>query len=115
MEIRRLNEGFGVSDQITPADLPRIAELGFKAVICNRPDGEGADQPAFEMVADSAQRVGLEAAYVPVAPTGVTADDRHEFARQLQALPKPVLAYCRSGNRSSILWQSLEPAERQIG
>ncbi|MBO6675035.1 MAG: TIGR01244 family phosphatase [Rhizobiales bacterium] len=115
MEIRRLNESFGVSDQITPADLPKITELGFKAVICNRPDGEGADQPAFETIAESAQRVGLDAAYVPVAPTGATVTDRLEFARQLQALPKPVLAYCRSGNRSTNLWQSLDPAERQAG
>ncbi len=115
MEIRRLSESFGVSDQITPADLPRIAELGFKAVICNRPDGEGADQPSFDAVADSAQGVGLDTVYVPVAPTGATAADRLEFARQLQALPKPVLAYCRSGNRSTNLWQSLDPAERQAG
>jgi uncharacterized protein (TIGR01244 family) len=113
MDIRCLSKGFSVSDQITAADLPGIVKFGFKSVICNRPDGEAVDQPSFETIAGCAQSVGLDAAYVPVAPTGATAADHLEFARQLQALPKPVLAYCRSGNRSANLWQSLDPAERQ--
>lgn len=113
MEIRHLSDGFAVSGQIAPADLPEIARLGFKTIICNRPDGEGAGQPSFQAVADRAQELGLATAYVPVAPTGVTFEDRQSFAETLRRSPQPVLAYCRSGNRSATLWQSLDPADRQ--
>ena len=48
MEIKRITDKVSVSPQITAADVADIKKAGFRAIICNRPDGEGADQPSFE-------------------------------------------------------------------
>ena len=47
MELKRLTDTLSVSPQITVSDLPAIRAAGFRVIICNRPDGEGADQPTF--------------------------------------------------------------------
>lgn len=47
MDTRAIDAGLSISDQITPRDVAAITGAGFKSVICNRPDGEGVDQPTF--------------------------------------------------------------------
>ena len=37
-----LSPELSVSAQIRPEDLPALAAAGYRAVVCNRPDGEGA-------------------------------------------------------------------------
>ncbi|WP_346893426.1 TIGR01244 family sulfur transferase [uncultured Roseibium sp.] len=104
MEPRAINEQLAVSPQIDPKDIPEIAMLGFRSVICNRPDGEGADQPTFEEVEAAARKAGLEARYLPVVSGKVQDDDAKAFKAALDELPKPVFAYCRTGTRSATLW-----------
>ena len=50
MDIKRLSPQVSVSRQITAADVDEVAKHGFRAIICNRPDGEGADQPNFDEI-----------------------------------------------------------------
>lgn len=104
MEIKKLNDTLSVSPQILPSDIPAVAASGFKAVICNRPDGEGEDQPPFQDIERAARAAGLEAFYLPV--TGGTSGEAEapRFAELLESAPKPVLAFCRSGARSTALW-----------
>ncbi|WP_417679051.1 TIGR01244 family sulfur transferase [Roseibium sp.] len=104
METRAINEQLAVSPQIDPKDIPEIAMLGFRSVICNRPDGEGADQPTFEEVEAAAKKAGLEARYLPVVSGKVQDEDAKAFKAALDELPKPVFAYCRTGTRSATLW-----------
>ena len=104
MEIKRVTRDFAVSPQLLPADLSTLAAAGFRAVICNRPDGEGADQPLFAEIAAAAQAAGIEARYLPVETGKVGDDTVTAFAELLRALPGPVLAFCRSGTRSIITW-----------
>ena len=54
MDIKTLTAGLSVSGQITPADVEDIKDAGFRAIICNRPDGEGSDQPTFPEIAAAA-------------------------------------------------------------
>ena len=68
MDPRRISDALSVSPQIGLDDLAAIAALGFRSVICNRPDGEAADQQTFEEVEAAAAAVGLQAAYLPVTP-----------------------------------------------
>ncbi|GIX13288.1 MAG: hypothetical protein KatS3mg118_1247 [Paracoccaceae bacterium] len=112
MDVRKITDELFVSPQIAVADLPALARLGFRAVICNRPDGEGADQPTFEEIEAAARKAGLEAAYVPVQSGKVRDEDVAAFGRALADLPRPVLAYCRTGTRSATLW-SLHEAKRR--
>ncbi|MEO0938781.1 MAG: TIGR01244 family sulfur transferase [Pseudomonadota bacterium] len=104
MQPRKISESISVAEQIVPADLPAAAALGFRSVICNRPDGEGPDQPCFAEIAKAAEAEGLEARYVPVHATGIVDGDIEQFSGAFARLPHPVLAYCRSGMRSTSLW-----------
>jgi len=101
METRQIAPGLSVCGQIAPGDLEALATLGFRAIVCNRPDGEEADQPSFATLADAAGAQGIAMRYLPVGG-GVTAEDQAaDFAAALRELPAPVLAYCRTGNRSA--------------
>lgn len=104
MDIRKVNDAFSVSGQIGTDDILQIVAMGFKSIICNRPDGESKAQPLYESIEALALRAGLAVAYMPIAPTGPTQEDITELQRLISQLPKPVLAYCRTGNRSFTTW-----------
>jgi sulfide:quinone oxidoreductase len=108
MEVKRLTESFSASPQVEPKDLPSISASGFRAILCNRPNGESPDQPSFEDVRRAAAAVGIEARYVPVTSGKINDADVHRFATDIAELPKPVLAYCRTGTRSATLWSLSE-------
>src|ERR1700741_3917100 len=104
MELKKLTETFAVSPQIRVADLAALREMGFRAIICNRPDGEGADQPTFTEIEQASRELGIEAHYLPVESGKVSDQDAEQFRDYLDILPRPLLAYCRSGMRSATLW-----------
>lgn len=110
MEIRKISHNLSVSPQITPADFAELRMAGFRSVICNRPDGEGADQPTFAEIEKAAEAAGLEARYIPIVSGKVSDADAVTFDTALQELPGPVLAYCRTGTRSTTLWALAEGA-----
>lgn len=110
MQLRTLNSAVSVSAQIAAADAAPVAAAGFRSVICNRPDGEGADQPTFDEVGRACRDAGLEVAYLPVVSGQVTDADAAAFGALVERLPKPVLAYCRTGTRSATLWSLSEAA-----
>ncbi|WP_224826474.1 bifunctional protein tyrosine phosphatase family protein/NAD(P)/FAD-dependent oxidoreductase [Cognatishimia sp. MH4019] len=114
MEIKEISERFSVSPQITAADIAALKAAGFKAIICNRPDGEGADQPTFAEIEKEAQKAGIEARYVPVVAGKVSDDDAAAFGAALKDIPRPVLAYCRTGTRSATLWSFNEAKKRPM-
>jgi sulfide:quinone oxidoreductase len=104
MDIRPLSQHIAVSAQINKSDLAAIAQAGYRAVICNRPDDEGADQANFAEIQSAAQLVGLDAHYLPAESGKVSDAQGVEFGALMATLPKPVLAYCRTGMRSTSLW-----------
>ena len=104
MEIKALTPHLSVSPQILVADMQNVAEAGFKALICNRPDGEAPDQPSFKEIEAAANQFGLQAQYLPVETGKVSDADGKAFGERLASLPGPVLAYCRSGMRSTTMW-----------
>ncbi|WP_420347173.1 TIGR01244 family sulfur transferase [Pelagibius sp.] len=104
MELKTIDKSFAVAPQIEAADVAEIARAGYKTIICNRPDGEGNDQPLFHEIEEAARAQGLEAHYLPVESGKVSDADAEAFGERLEAVPKPVFAYCRSGTRSVTLW-----------
>ncbi|WP_119166245.1 bifunctional protein tyrosine phosphatase family protein/NAD(P)/FAD-dependent oxidoreductase [Algihabitans albus] len=110
MEPKIVSSRLSVSGQIAPSDVAGLATAGYRAILCNRPDGEGADQATFEEIAAEAKKARLEARYLPVVSGKVTDEDAAAFGRALDELPGPVFAYCRSGTRSVTLW-SLSQAD----
>lgn len=105
MEFRKLDVDVAVLAQPTPAAMAELRQAGFAALICNRPDDEAAGQPRFAEIAAEAERLGMQARYLPVVPGKITPDDGAAFAALLAELPKPIAAYCRTGNRSETLWK----------
>lgn len=104
MDIKRISPFLSVSPQINVTDLRRIAALGFKTVINNRPDGEAEGQPLNADLADEAKKNGLVYIFQPVSSKMVTDEDAANFAAELERVRGPVLAFCRTGTRCTILW-----------
>lgn len=95
-----VTDDISVAPQLTFTDLQPLVDAGFKSVIINRPDDElEANQPDSEQMIQAAQAVGLQVRYQPVISGSITAENVEEFKRIFQELPKPILAYCRSGAR----------------
>ena len=112
MDIRTLTPDLSVTGQITPDQIAQIAAQGFRAIICNRPDGEEPGQPRFAQIEQAARTAGLAAQYLPVTQADLTEAKAGTFADLLATLPGPVLAYCRSGMRSATLWSLAQTQQR---
>lgn len=100
-----LEPGVFVAPQLVETDFEEVAARGFKVVVDNRPDGEAADQMPSSVAEAAARRLGLDFIYQPVPNLRVTEDGIvAAFSESLENLPRPVLFYCRSGTRCTILW-----------
>ncbi len=104
MQLHRLTEQLSVAAQISPEDMADLAAAGFRSVINNRPDGEVRDQPASALLAATAAEHGLDYRYLPVVPGQLSDRAAADFADALRNLPAPVLAFCRTGTRSTSIW-----------
>jgi uncharacterized protein (TIGR01244 family) len=106
---RNLDSSYAVSGQIMPDQIPAVAAAGFKSIVCARPDNEDFGQPSFAEVAREAEKVGLQIVHVPVSGA-VTQASFMRFEDAMKKMPKPVLAYCRSGGRAASLYSALKQA-----
>jgi sulfide:quinone oxidoreductase len=105
MDIRKIAPDLSVSPQLLTQDVGLAAAQGFRSIVINRPNNEGADdQPTSADITAAAARHGLEVSYLPVVSGRITDDDVQAFSTVLRELPAPALAYCRSGTRSATLW-----------
>jgi uncharacterized protein (TIGR01244 family) len=103
----RLTPAISVSPQISLEDCAAARDQGFAAIICNRPDDEDAGQPDAATIAAAAAAAGLRFTHIPVDASGIDTDHITAMAAAL-AEGGPVLAYCRSGTRSTNLWALAE-------
>lgn len=105
LPLRPLTETLCVTPQLAPEAMAEVARAGFRSVINNRPDFEGGpDQPTSAALEAAAQAAGLAYRHLPVAPGYQSPEEAAAFAQLLQALPAPVLAFCRTGTRSTKLF-----------
>lgn len=104
MDIRQLTPDFAVSPQIDPTDVPQIAAAGFKTVICNRPDQEVPVELGFETMKIAVEAAGLTFINLPTTHQTLSLDMAQHQAHLVDDAGGPVLAYCASGTRSSIIW-----------
>ena len=106
-QVQQLSADICVAPQLDPAAMAWAAQNGFKSVINNRPDFEGGpDQPTHAVMQAAAQAAGLQYAYLPVNGAYQSPEEIARFAELLAALPKPILAFCRSGARSGKLYRA---------
>lgn len=114
MEMKRIDDSITVSAQITPEDVAQIAKAGFRSILCNRPDGESEDQPAFGAIEAEARKHGLTVIYQPVISGKVLDSDAEDFGKIFADLPAPTFAYCRTGTRCTILWSLSQAKSRDL-
>lgn len=100
----KLDETISVSPQITPEQVAEAKAQGFVAIVNNRPDGEQPGQPTAAEIGAIAAAAGLTYTAIPVDHSGFRADQIEAMTAALAAAEGPVLAYCRSGTRSTWLW-----------
>lgn len=112
MDYTRISERLTVSPQIALDDIAVLAHDGFTGIVNNRPDGETLDQPASHTLETQARRQGLDYWHIPVVPGATTDDQVRAFAAALGDARGPVLAFCRTGNRSSALWEAAQALPR---
>lgn len=102
LSITKITDDYSTAPQITPNDIAEIAQLGFKTIINNRPDLEGgAEQPTSSAIAEAAKQHGIHYIYIPVVPNQIQDNQVETFSQALSGAPKPVLGFCRTGNRAS--------------
>lgn len=107
LNVQHLSGDVAVAAQLGPEAMAEAAAAGFRSVVNNRPDFEGGPtQPTSASIEEAARAAGLSYAWLPVAPSAQSADEIARFAELLATLPKPILAFCRSGTRSGKLYSA---------
>ena len=105
MSILKLTDNLYIAPQLTQADTAEAARLGIRSVICNHPDGEEPGQPDFAQVQQWLAAQGIDDMQPqPLVAASLQVGDVARFKALRQSSHTPVLAYCRTGTRCSLLW-----------
>jgi sulfide:quinone oxidoreductase len=109
LRIGQLSDRFYVSGQIAADHVAVLAEHGFKTIVNNRPDGEQWGQPTSDEIAAAAAEHGIDYVFLPVRSNGVVPADVEAFIAAREKMQEgPVLLFCRTGARCTMLWQLAE-------
>jgi len=103
-DFRHISDDFWASPQISLVDVDEAKQRGFALIVNNRPEGETEDQVPGESIEAAVREAGMDYVAIPVTHAGFSEDQVRSMAGALQQAEGPVLAYCRSGTRSTLLW-----------
>ena len=113
MQIVRLTESYFVAPQIEVEDIKKIADAGFVKIICNRPDEEIPSNLHSKVMKTAANEVGIEFEILPLTQFAITGENVEKQFKMVSQANGPVLAYCTSGMRCTILWALSEAGKRK--
>jgi len=108
MQMKKLNDQVTVAPQIALSDIEKIKDMGYKVLMCNRPDREDPGQPDWTEVEALAQALGLKTSFLPMKSREDALALVDDFRHVLADAEGPVFAYCRSGTRCEILWMTAQ-------
>lgn len=103
-DFRQLTENVLVSPQLAVEDIAAAAALGVGTIVNNRPDGEDPFAPQGDDIAAAAAAAGLNYVAIPIGHSGFSEPQVDAMIAALEQAEGPILAYCRSGTRSTLLW-----------
>jgi uncharacterized protein (TIGR01244 family) len=103
-DFRALSERVLASPQLTLADVAEARAMGVKLIVNNRPEGEAEDQTPGEAIEAAARAAGMDYLALPVTPGSFDEAQVRAMTDALKAANGSILAYCRSGTRSTLLW-----------
>ncbi|MEM8655563.1 MAG: TIGR01244 family sulfur transferase [Pseudomonadota bacterium] len=104
MDIRQITPTYFVAPQLDPSEMPDIAAAGIKTIICNRPDAEVPPSLQADAVEMAARDAGLAFHRLPLTHQTMTPDNVARQMAMAQDAQHPVLAYCASGTRCTVIW-----------
>ncbi|MEC8293056.1 MAG: TIGR01244 family sulfur transferase [Pseudomonadota bacterium] len=104
MDIRQITPRYSVSPQINPEDFAAIKAAGFTKVICNRPDVENPPSHQADAMAAAAEAAGMPFEVLELTHQTMTPDNVVKQFEMVDAAEGPVLAYCASGTRCTVIW-----------
>jgi uncharacterized protein (TIGR01244 family) len=107
MSWTQIADKFFVHGQINTTDIEEAKAAGINIIVCNRPDGEEANQPSHAEIQALAEAAGIEYVYLPMKDLNVL-PEHIEGLKTVLAKDKKVLAYCRSGRRSTTLFEAAQ-------
>jgi uncharacterized protein (TIGR01244 family) len=108
---RRVTDQLQVSPQIGLAEVAEAAAMGVTLIVNNRPEDESDDQIPGPEIEAAARAAGLAYVAIPVTHAGFSEPQVTAMADALSGASGPVLAYCRSGTRSTLLWALAEASQ----
>jgi uncharacterized protein (TIGR01244 family) len=108
MRVLELAPQVYVSGQVFEHDIRLAAKQGVRSIMNNRPDGEALGQPLSADLAKTAEELGITFLHLPVDPRSISKHDVEQFAKACDELERPLLIFCRSGARSTKMWQLAE-------
>lgn len=111
MPLRQINDTYHVSPQISADDIAEAQAAGVSTVICNRPDDENPPELQIAAMRAEVEAAGMRFVALPFNQMTLTPEIVAEHRAAIESAEGPVLAYCASGNRSTIVW-ALGEAER---
>jgi uncharacterized protein (TIGR01244 family) len=114
MDPRQITPRYNVSPQISPEDMPAIKAAGFTRIICNRPDAENPAALQAKAMAEAAQAAGLEFEVLELTHQTMTPENVARQRELIEGASGPVLAYCASGTRSSVIWALGQAGTRPV-
>ena len=101
---KRLDDTIFVAPQIDSNAVAEAYAAGVTLIINNRPEGESDDQTPGSDIESAARALGMDYVAIPVTHSGFSESQVEAMAEALDNATGPVLAYCRSGTRSTLLW-----------
>lgn len=99
-----LGPGLSAAGRLDRADIDALAAAGVRTIINNRPDGEDPGQLSAAEARRIAEAHGIDYHHIPITAATLSRADVDAFAAALRDAPAPVVAHCRSGTRSTLLW-----------
>lgn len=109
-DFRRLSDRVFASPQLTPADIDAARALGITLIVNNRPEGESQDQTPGEEIETAARAAAMDYVAIPVSPGNFGEAQVLAMTNALDRTDGRVLAYCRTGTRSTLLWALAQAA-----
>jgi len=102
--LAELAPGLSAAGKLDDSDIEALAQAGVRTIVNNRPDDEDPGQLSAAEARQIAERHGIAYHHIPVTAASLSAADVEAFALVLASAPTPIVAHCRSGTRSALLW-----------
>ena len=102
--LAELTPGISAAGSLDREDIEALARQGVRTIVNNRPDGEDPGQLPAAEARRIAESHGIAYHHIPFTMPSLSEQEVAAFAAVLAGDPKPLVAHCRSGTRSALLW-----------